>query len=125
MTYRIKGNHARTGMPMWRDITSDEILEALLTPALKITRTVNNVLEDIMPDMLTDVMEDGITLAGASARIYGMDRLLSRKTEMQVQIAEDPEFSAVRGAGEAIRFVKDMDNGAFGVINPLHKAFEA
>ena len=124
MSYRIKGNHARSGLPMWRDITSDEVLEALLMPALKITRTINNLISDISPDMLTDIMEDGITIAGASAKIFGMDRLISRKIRMGVQVAQEPEYSAVRGAGEAIRFVKDMENGAFGVINPLHKAFE-
>lgn len=123
-TFRIKGSHARSGLPMWRDITSDEVLEALLPLALKITRTVNQVLEDISPDMVTDIMEDGITVAGASAKIYGLDRLLTRKTNMAVTIPEEPEYSAVRGAGEALRYVKDMDNGAFGVINPLHKAYE-
>lgn len=124
MTYRIKGSHARSGLPMWRDITSDEVLEALLPPALKITRTINNVLQDVSPDMLNDIFEDGITIAGASAKIYGMDRLIARKTNMKVTVAQEPELCAVRGAGEALKYVKDLDNGAFGVINPLHKSYE-
>lgn len=124
-TYRIKGSHARSGLPMWRDITSDEVLEALLNPALKITRTINNVLEDVSPDMLTDIFEDGITITGASAKIFGLDRLIARKTKMKVTVAPEPELCAVRGAGEAIKYVKDIDNGAYGVINPLHKSYEA
>lgn len=123
-TYRIKGSHARSGLPMWRDITSDEVLEALLPTALKITRTINNVLEDVSPDMLTDIFEDGIIVTGASAQIFGLDRLIARKTKMRVTVPPEPELCAVRGAGEAIRFVKDLDNGAYGVINPLHKMYE-
>ena len=124
LTYRIKGSHARSGLPMWRDITSDEVLEALLGPVLKITRTINNVLQDVSPDMITDVYEDGITIGGASAKIYGLDRLIARKTNLQVTVTPEPELAAVTGAGLAIPFVKNIDNGAYGVINPLHKSYE-
>ncbi|MDD5952107.1 MAG: rod shape-determining protein [Oscillospiraceae bacterium] len=124
LTFRIKGSHARSGLPMWRDLTSDEVLEALLNPALKITRTINNVLESVAPDLLSDILEDGITVTGASAKLYGFDRLISRKTHLPVTVPPSPELCAVNGAGEAIRYVRDLDNGAYGVINPLHKSYE-
>ena len=124
LTYRIKGSHARSGLPMWRDITSDEVLEALLGPVLKISRTINNVLQDVSPDMITDVYEDGITIGGASAKIYGLDRLIARKTNLQVTVTPEPELAAVTGAGLAIPFVKNIDHGAYGVINPLHKSYD-
>ncbi len=121
-SYRIRGSHARSGQPMWRDLTSDELLDAMLRPALRITRTIDNMLEDLAPDMLPDILTDGITLTGAASQIYGLDRIIARKTGMRVTVAGEPELCAVRGAGEAIRYVKGMDGGAYGVINPLRKS---
>jgi rod shape-determining protein MreB len=96
----------------------------MLPVALKITRTIEGMLEDIQPDMLTDIFEDGLILGGGSAFVFGLDRLISRKTNLQVTVPPAPDLCAVRGAGAAIRYVKHLDDGAYGVINPLHRSNE-
>ena len=67
--------------------------------------------------------EDGIILTGGSARLAGFEKLLSKKTKIAVHTAEEPENCVVNGAGKAIRYIDDMENKEYGVLNPLSAAY--
>ena len=43
--HRVKGRNAMTGLPQWADISCDEMLEALIEPAMQIIYTVQEMLE--------------------------------------------------------------------------------
>lgn len=45
LTCRVKGRNALSGLPQWVDITGEEMLEALLEPAMEIVQAVQNTLE--------------------------------------------------------------------------------
>ncbi|HEX2986388.1 MAG TPA: rod shape-determining protein [Caproiciproducens sp.] len=121
--YRVKGRNAMTGLPQWADITCDELLEALVEPAMQIVRTIQEMLEKTPPELIGDVYSDGIILTGGSARLYGFDQLISKKAKMPVNIAQDSDICVALGAGKAIRFIDDMENKEYGVLNPLSAAY--
>ena len=122
-TFRVKGRNAMTGLPQWADFSSDEILEALLDSAMRIIGVLQEMLEKTPPELIGDVCSDGVILTGGSARLFGFDRLISKKTKMPVRIAEEPQNCVAVGAGRAIRFIDDMENKAYGVLNPLSAAY--
>ena len=64
--HRVKGRNAMTGLPQWADISCDEMLEALIEPAMQIIRTVQEMLERTPPELMGDVYSDGIILTGGS-----------------------------------------------------------
>lgn len=121
--HRVKGRNAMTGLPQWADISCDETLEALIEPAMQITRMIQEMLEKTPPELMGDVYSDGIILTGGSAELYGFDQLISKKVKMPVNIAPDSQICVALGAGKAIKFIDDMENKGYGVLNPLSAAY--
>ncbi|WP_195983450.1 rod shape-determining protein [Clostridium sp. D33t1_170424_F3] len=121
--HRVKGRNAMTGLPQWADISCDEMLEALIEPAMAIIRTVQEMLEKTPPELMGDVYTDGIILSGGSSQLYGFDRLISKKAKMPVHIADEPDICVALGAGKAIPYIEDIENKAYGVLNPLSAAY--
>lgn len=123
LSFRVKGRNALTGLPQWADLTSDEMLESLIEPAMQIIRTIQEMLEKTPPELMGDIYSDGIVLTGASAQLYGFDTLISKKTKMPVHLAEEPENCVVIGAGKSIKFIDDIENKTYGVLNPLNAIY--
>jgi rod shape-determining protein MreB len=68
------------------------------------------VLDMVPPELYSDIMKNGIYLAGGGALIKGLDRRLSEKTNIPFVIAEDPLRAIVRGTGIAL---KNIDKFSF------------
>lgn len=119
LTFTLKGRNAMSGLPETTTMNSDEMIEALIEPAINIIRTVQATLEETPPELLADIFTDGIHLTGGSANLYGFATLLSKKTKIPVITVEDPEDCVVLGAGKAIKFIDKMDGGSTGRMNPL------
>ena len=118
LTYTLKGRNAMTGLPESTIMNSDEMIEALIEPAISIVKTVQATLEETPPELLADIFTDGIHLTGGSANLYGFATLLSKKTKIPVITTEEPENCVVLGAGQAIKYIDKIDGGT-GRMNPL------
>lgn len=123
LTFRVKGRNAMTGLPQWADVTSDEVLEALVESAMQIVHSVQEMLEKTPPELMGDILTDGVVLTGGSSQLYGLDQLLSRKTKLEVRVAEDPQSCVARGAGKAIHYIDTVDDESGGEVNPLSAAY--
>lgn len=118
-TYVVKGIHAVKGLPQSVTVTSDEMMEALIEPAMQIVSKVQSTLDVAPPELLADILTDGMVLTGGSANLYGLATLLSKKTRIPVRLNESPEDCVVLGAGKALEFIDVMDNRGGGTLNPL------
>ena len=118
-TFLLKGRHAMTGLPETVVMNSDEMIEALIEPAISIVRTVQETLEETPPELLADIFTDGIYLTGGSASLYGFSTLLSKKTKIPVVTFDNPENCVVLGAGKAIKYIDKIDSRTHGKLNPL------
>ena len=118
VTYIAKGRNALNGLPEVREVNSDQVIEALIEPAIQIIRTVQETLEKTPPEMLSDIFTDGIYLTGGSANLYGFSTLLSKKTRIPVVTFENPENCVILGAGQATKFIDKIDN-TVRTKNPL------
>ena len=119
LKYTLKGRNAMNGLPETTEMNSDEMIEALIEPAISIVRTVQETLEATPPELLADIFTDGIYLTGGSANLYGFSTLLSKKTKIPVVTFENPENCVVLGAGKAIKYLDKMDTRGHGKLNPL------
>ncbi len=77
----------------------------------EIVEAVKITVEETPPELVADIMERGIYLAGGGALLKGLDVLLARETKMPVHVAEDPLTAVARGTGlvlEDIDALKDV-----------------
>ncbi len=105
-TVEVKGRDLVTGVPKTITLTSQEVNEALLETIASIVDVVRVALENTPPELSSDLVDKGITLAGGGSLLRGIDRLLSRVTGLPVHVAEDPLFCVVKGVGKVL---EDLD----------------
>lgn len=98
----VRGRSLVSGLPKTLQITSDEMYDALMEPAMSIVTEVRNILEETPPELVGDISARGIILTGGGALLYGMERLIQNETGIKTYLAEDPESCVVYGTGKAL-----------------------
>jgi len=98
----IRGRDLITGLPKILEIKESEIREALKEPVNAIIDSIKSTLEKTPPELASDIMDKGITLAGGGALLRGLDKLIANETHMPVHIAESPLDCVALGAGKAL-----------------------
>jgi rod shape-determining protein MreB len=98
----VRGRDLGTGLPRSLKLTSDEVREALMPILRQITSAAADLLEETPPELVSDILERGIVMAGGGSMIPGVDRLMSEETRMPVYITDDPMTAVVRGCGRVL-----------------------
>ena len=93
----VRGRDLSTGLPKSIKISSTEIREALTGTVNQIIGTLAEVLEETPPELLSDLLERGVVIAGGGALLRGLDQKIAEETKMPV--ADDPLTTVVRGCG--------------------------
>lgn len=97
MTREVKGRDMISGLPRKTVVNSDEVREALREPVGQIIDGVLHTLEQIEPELSSDLVDNGIVLAGGGALLRGLDRIMAKATGIQVRVADDPLTCVARG----------------------------
>ncbi len=101
----ITGPNILTSLPQSVALNYTEISKAIEKSMVKLDAALMKVLENIPPELYTDIVRNGIYLAGGGALIHGLDRRLQEKTGIPFHIAEDPLRAIARGTGLALKNV--------------------
>ncbi|WP_405582951.1 rod shape-determining protein [Streptomyces sp. NBC_01190] len=101
-TTEVHGRDVLSGMGRSVLVSTEGVRHAMRTPLTSVLDAITNVLRDCPPDLVADLADRGIMLAGGSAKMPGLDLMLRRATRMPVHIAPDPDTVAVRGLGAMI-----------------------
>ena len=97
--FHVRGRDLMTGLPKTVEMTTIQVREAMADTVSAIVTTVKETLEETPPELITDIMDRGVILAGGGALLRGLDELLAHETMMPVYVAEDPLTTVVRGTG--------------------------
>jgi rod shape-determining protein MreB len=95
----LRGRNLIAGLPEAVDISSVEVREALSSPVAMIVEELRTALEQTPPELIADLMEQGVALAGGGALLKGLAERLSDETKMRVDVADDAMTCVVRGGG--------------------------
>ncbi|MCL4361370.1 rod shape-determining protein [Candidatus Dependentiae bacterium] len=109
-TMEVKGRDLVTGVPKTIILTSAEVHESLLEVVASILDVIRVALENTPPELSSDLVGNGIVMAGGGSLLRGLAQLISNDTGLPVKIAENPLFCVVNGAGkvlEQIDFFKE------------------
>ena len=93
----LRGRDLLTGLPRSVEVGADQIREAIEPSVQQIVDTVKDTIEETPPELVADIMDQGIVLAGGGALLAGLDRRVAEATQMPVHIADDPLTCVARG----------------------------
>jgi rod shape-determining protein MreB len=99
---QVKGRHVVEGVPRTVTVCDAEIREALSDPLRHIVQAVRAALEQIPPELCSDIYDRGVVLTGGGAMLRNLDKRLRDETGLPVLVAENPLMSVVTGAGKIL-----------------------
>lgn len=99
----VKGKDHLTGMPVSFEITSTDVFKALRYPVKKIAEGIREVFEQTPPELSSDISDTGIVLTGGGALLYGLDKMIQRKTGIDTRVAENSEYCVINGMEKALK----------------------
>jgi rod shape-determining protein MreB len=102
MTMSLRGRNLVTGLPEEVEVSSIEIREALGGPANVIVDLIKDTLDETPPELIADLMETGICMAGGGSLLKGLAERVSDEVNMQAWVAQDSMTCVARGAGKVL-----------------------
>jgi rod shape-determining protein MreB len=98
----VRGRDIETGLPRSIRVSESEIREALSPVISEIIAAIQETIEETPPELVGDIIQGGIVLAGGGSQIQGIDRLVAAELKMPVWVADDPQTAVVRGCGKLL-----------------------
>ena len=95
----ISGRDLISGLPKEVTVTEEEIRKALAPSVSALVAAVKSAVEITPPELVSDLIHNGIMLTGGGSLLRGLDRRIEEETKIPVHIAEDPLTSVVIGTG--------------------------
>jgi rod shape-determining protein MreB len=106
-TITVRGRNLVSGLPETLELSSVEIREAISGSVQTILDTVRDTLDEVPPEIISDLMDIGICLAGGGANLHGLAERVSDEIRIRAWVAEDSMSCVARGAG---LILEDFDN---------------
>jgi len=98
----VRGRDVFSGLPRMIEVTSKEITEAIQPALNSILSCIKETLEEIPPELASDIIDKGMVLAGGTSLLRQIDRYITQATGVPAHVAEEPLLCVVRGTGVAI-----------------------
>ncbi len=99
----VRGPNIITSLPLEIPVSYKEVAHALDKSLMKVDAAIMKVLEKIPPELYSDIVKNGIYLAGGGALLRGLDKRLFQKTRIPFHVSEDPLRAVARGTGIALK----------------------
>jgi rod shape-determining protein MreB and related proteins len=106
-TMSVKGRNLITGLPTSIEISSIELREALSGSVDILIDTIKDALDDTPPELVADLMESGICMAGGGSQLKGLTERITDEVNIPTFLAEDAMTCVARGSG---RVLEDYNN---------------
>lgn len=106
----VKGRDLVSGIPKTIEVSSDEIRQALKDPVNNIVEAVKRALEQTPPELSADILDRGIIMTGGGSLLRGIDQIIRERTNVPVNVAEEPLLSVVKGTGMVLENVSKYES---------------
>ncbi len=107
----VNGKDGFTGMPMKREVFSNDFLAPFNLIANQIINAVKLVIENSPPDILVDIHNQSVLLTGGGAKLNGFQQKLESSIKLNVFIPKDCDKSVAVGTGNCFDYLKSLDDG--------------
>ena len=104
----LRGRNLVTGLPEEIMVTDEDVRHAMEKSVRQIVNTIKTTIEETPPELLADIMEDGIWLSGGGSQLRGLDTLLIKEIKIKARVVEDPMTAVARGAGMVLENLDEL-----------------
>jgi len=108
MRATMRGRDLLTGLPKEIIVTDEQVREAMERSVKILVNAIKSSVEQTPPELVADIMERGIVLAGGGSLLRGLDKLVAQETQMPVRVAEDTLTAVVRGCGVVLEDIEKL-----------------
>jgi len=98
----FKGRDLATGLPSVITVSSGEIREAISGTINNIISGIKEIVEETPPELIGDLLENGIVVTGGGALLPGIKELIEKEVKVKVTVDEDPLTTVVKGTGRLL-----------------------
>ncbi|MEX0650021.1 MAG: rod shape-determining protein [Candidatus Andersenbacteria bacterium] len=104
----VRGRDLVTGLPKEIIMSAPQAREAMQRSITTIVEAIKDAIEETPPELLSDIIEQGIFLAGGGALLRGLDEVIARSTQIRTHVADDPLTAVVRGTGIVLEDLESL-----------------
>ena len=104
--YEVRGRDLVTGLPKNIEVSSIEIQSALQETVDEIIDGIKVCLEKTPPELASDIMDRGIVMAGGGSMLKGLDKLISKETNIPVYVCDEPLLAVAKGTGRVLENIE-------------------
>ncbi len=99
----VKGRDIVTGMPKIINLSSKEMIGATFEPMTQLIDGICDIIEHTPPELVGDILHNGILLVGGGSMLGGLDRLIQKVTGIKTQVAKNPDACVALGIGKKLK----------------------
>ncbi len=98
---KVKGRD-NSGLLSTIELGSEGVRMAIKEPLKEIVSAIKSVLENMPPDLASDIVDNGVIITGGGALIRGLDTYLSDIIKLPVKVANEPLLSVAYGTSQVL-----------------------
>ena len=110
----VKGRDLHTGLPKVISLNSKEMIGATFRPMTALIDGICEVIEKTPPELVGDILHNGIVLVGGGSLLHGLDKLIAKVTGIRTYVAKNPGDCVALGTGRRLKSMKKIGEGADG-----------
>lgn len=111
----VKGRCLVQGLPKVVRITSNEIPDALEEPISSIVEAVCSVIERTPPELIGDILYNGVIMTGGGSLLWGLDRLIANVTGIKTKVADKAVSCVAIGTGRSLDHLAALPEGSINI----------
>ena len=102
LTMDAFGRSLVSGLPRAVTVSSEEMIEALEEPLRELISALHRIIERTPPELASEVFDEGITLSGGGAKLFGLDEVISDQLRIRTTLADEPQLCVAHGLSALI-----------------------
>ena len=102
LTMEAYGRSLVSGLPRGVTVSSEEMIEALDEPLRELISALHRLIERTPPELASDIFDEGITLSGGGAQLFGLDEVISDQLKIRTELADEPQLCVAHGLSALI-----------------------
>lgn len=104
----MRGRDLVSGLPKTVRVNDEQIRYAMHKSVDAIVDAIKTTIEETPPELVADILDRGIVLAGGGALLRGLDKLIAEQTKIPVYVADEPLTCVVRGTGLVLEDIEPL-----------------
>jgi len=107
----VRGRDLITGLPKTITLSSKEMIGATYEPMTALIDGICEVIEHTPPELVGDILHNGIVMVGGGSLLSGLDKLITRVTGIKTLRAKNPDTCVCLGMGEKLKTISKYPSG--------------